>query len=111
MNYAEMSDGELNVAVAKAAYPECVFFVYGLGDAVECIVSHSVLDNRNFSPCNSWADAGPIIEREFIAINPVMKGWCASSSDDAEVYFPHENPLRAAMITYLMMRDLGDGEK
>jgi len=101
MNYAEMSDFEINRAVAIKSNMNCIFPrsappVVGVLSG-ECYIT--------YDPCNSWSDAGPIIQREFIAINPVMKGWCASSDDDAEMYFTHENPLRAAMIVFLKMQE------
>lgn len=111
MNYSEMSDFEINKAVGEiilegkwACKPGCAgnqsdSWYYGSVDTF--VTPYPALPDY----CNSWADAGPIIQRDFIAINPVMKGWCAGSDDDAEIYFPHANPLRAAMIVFLMMQE------
>ena len=66
-----------------------------------------------FDPCNSWADAGPIIQNAKIGIKPVSRVRNYNEryeSWEASVNKPHfeeefENPLRAAMIVFLMMNE------
>lgn len=102
MNYSEISDFEINKAVGMAT-----------GDAtVSEPVFNQVIRNSNgkqFDPCNSWADAGPIILENRIGLEPAIKGarWVAQNG-----YFKtaeaHVNPLRAAMIVFLMMQEQGE---
>ncbi|WP_336804054.1 phage protein NinX family protein [Erwinia aphidicola] len=64
-----------------------------------------------FDPCNNAADAWPIIAENMIALNPVKlfvggHRWFASKGDsDLSEKASDENPLRAAMIVYLMMQE------
>lgn len=64
--------------------------------------------------CNSWADIGPIIEHEGVSLIkwPNKEEYEASIAIyyghgviDAEIYYSHTNPLRAAAIVYLLMED------
>ena len=78
------------------------------GDAVEVEV-----ERGSFNPCANPADAWPIITENNISIildNPSMP--CATDNardlfDDAgpNVGVAYDNPLRAAMIVFLMMQD------
>ena len=60
-----------------------------------------------FDPCNNPSDAWPIILENNIWIQPDMIGdgfWhCMDCNDD--IHAKDKNPLRAAMIVYLMMKD------
>ncbi len=65
--------------------------------------------------CNSWADMGPIMEREKINLEFDSKvvGECSALGGyfnglrfDKE--FSHKNPLRAAAIVFLMMKEGSD---
>jgi len=104
MNYSEMSDFEINEAVSKtllseAANPNARFVAIG-------------------DYCRSWADAGPIIQKYGIAIafDEFEQEWVAFSEFrfdkagwDMEVepkkYHHNKDPLRAAMIVFLMMQE------
>ena len=100
-DYESMSDFEINCAVA-----------YHIG--LSTVMSDESLD---FKPCNSWADAGLIIENHKISIKPVSRVRNYNEHYDAweaSVNGPHfeeenKNPLRAAMIVFLMMKNK-DGE-
>lgn len=100
MNYAEMTDFEINKLVGSST-----------GEAtVSEPVFNQVIRNSNgkeFNPCNSWADAGPIIEANGIGIMPMLVGWRAATERGFRDYtsIAHENPLRAAMIVFLMMQE------
>jgi len=95
MNYSEMSDFEINEAVSKtllseAANPNARFVAIG-------------------DYCRSWADAGPIIDKNGIAILPFKKTTPAAFPSREGLVsarlVEHENVLRAAMIVFLMMQE------
>ncbi|MDU5828148.1 phage protein NinX family protein [Mixta calida] len=98
MDYSKMSDHEINYAV-------------GLMNQVR---NGYYITPRDY--CNSWADAGPIIAANKISIDfdadgyePPQNAWCKTSSPCGQVYYGGERePLRAAMIVYLMMHDKGE---
>lgn len=118
MNYEEMSDLEINKRVA-------MHLGHSVSNEHECSVNGDcfILTNElevrvKFNPCNNWADAGPIIYENEITIAKHV------SSDDWEAYgggyqvdychqiesykqaeFVSENPIRAAMICFLKMKD------
>lgn len=68
---------------------------------------------RIFDPCNSWADAGPIIEKHLICLaadvfaEPQDGGrWVAQPAYGwGSERVRSDNPLRAAMIVFLMMQE------
>lgn len=100
--YSEMSDDEINKAVAKK-----------LGVKFDDINGFLFINYESevvFNPCNSWADAGPIIERSGITVacrgKYKSEAWDSIKGliDDAVV--EHDNPLRAAMIVFLMMNEV-----
>ena len=112
MNYSDLSDFEINKLVAK-----CEGFNLFKG-----CVTKSKSENwvrltpyRNFDPCNNPSDAWPIILKNKISINCYKDGdsdyWESSSYDsknnEKKRQFANDdkNPLRAAMIVYLMMED------
>lgn len=115
MNYEEMSDFEINVEVAKASGLD-VQYQSMRNDGrvlvvvkIDCGVEHYY---RVPDYCNNWADAGPVIINNCIALTPCM----GKNNGDATGYFAHKNPteiefdenskaLRAAMIVFLMMKD------
>ncbi|MBD8129416.1 phage protein NinX family protein, partial [Pantoea agglomerans] len=66
MNYAEMSDFEVNKAVAVALGGVATtdyrgLAIYDMGESQPLVVSQCMHSKGDFLPCNSWADAGPII--------------------------------------------------
>ena len=96
MNYSEMSDFEINCAVA-----------YHIG--LSTVISAESLE---FKPCNSWADAGPIIQDNCISLvwdcseDASHSWWNAIDQFDGCTIQFQVNPLRAAMIVFLMMKEL-----
>lgn len=94
MDYSKMSDHEINYAV-------------GLMNQVR---NGYYITPRDY--CNSWADAGPIIEKHNISLlcstMRSQKVWEAMTPDGEEHCWAETNPLRAAMIVYLMMHDKGE---
>lgn len=70
---------------------------------------------RKFDPCNSPEDAWPIIVNngislECIVVNRHEKTWRAQFKPAYVKHRAnHKNPLRSAMIVFLMMQDEKDG--
>lgn len=105
MNYEEMSDFELNemVLVATKTNGECHD---GSGEVY-------ARDDRNIlrlvDYCNNPSDAWPIIFANKIWIQPDMIGdgfWYCYDCE-SEFSSKHKNPLRSAMIVFLMMQEQG----
>lgn len=124
-DYASMSDFEINSAVHNALLNEPYSMVFMGSDRIEWtskggekIITDKVPYTKNgvHDYCNNPADAWPIIQENRIMLNP----YCADElwkceipcNDDgfmktlAVAY--DKNPLRAAMIVFLMMQE---GEK
>lgn len=120
-DYSKMSDFELNKAVAEVTYKDLPGLVVVrdvetrdrvtvFKDLGEETVSVCCVDY-----CNSWTDAGPIILKNRISVifdesdteTPGEKfEWCGAISDCHKHQVPYlSNPLRAAMIVFLMMRE------
>lgn len=113
MKYAEMSDFEINKAVGEIILkgrweckPNCSgnysdSWYYGSVDTF--VTPYPQLPDY----CYSWADAGPIIEGAEIGLVRVADGWCATNDAATYegIYFVNSNPLRAAMIVFLMMQE------
>mgnify|MGYP000976120782 CR=1 FL=1 len=111
MNYEEMSDLEIAARVLTAK---------GISYKIErgiCFINHGYEDGAcvftHFDPCNNWADAGPIIVENKMTISPQANfdesQWGASCGVDdnlnPEFAVWSENPLRAAMICFLEIKD------
>lgn len=91
-NYYEMSDFEINKEVEKLQGVYCEDM------------------NGRYVPtcdyCNNIEDAWPIVFENRITVNPYdnpSEGWFATY--DTSFFIDNENPLKAAMIVYLMMED------
>ena len=106
MVYQEMSDLEINTLVAKALRLEISFLPFGISEARRRRVR--LADGSAFDPCNSWADAGPIIQENRIGIRE-YDGWWEARSFAPEYAYCQQNPLRAAMIVFLMMKESDNG--
>jgi hypothetical protein len=121
MNYENMSDHEINMAVTCIVY-NCHDWpvkdnnsgFYHCGVDGSC---HYIVNCIDF--CNSPNDAWPIIVENRISITTIGNGYwnadlitsieewgededfvCSSSG-----YYQHKNPLRAAMIFFLKMKE------
>lgn len=116
MNYTKMTDFEINKAVLKLSIPYediCELEQIGHGQSVAWGDGYNWY---NYDPCNSWADAGPIIEKHLICLaadvfaEPQDGGkWVAQPAygwNSERVR--SDNPLRAAMIVFLMMQEKSD---
>ena len=118
MNYSDLSDFQINKLVAGALgikVAENQFFYLGYRDESVVIVSRYSEADAVVDYCNNPSDAGPIILKNKISINCYKEGdsdyWESSSYDsknnEKKRHFANDdkNPLRAAMIVYLMMKD------
>ncbi|WP_261412046.1 DUF2591 domain-containing protein [Serratia quinivorans] len=122
-DYSKMSDFEINKAVAIALgakqvdYYEngdrCAIF-YELGDKNLTVRRGKSLLSEKFDPCNNPADAWPIIVDNRISLMMDYADWdkcTAAYGDDGhfspEIECTEENPLRAAMIVFLMIQEQG----
>lgn len=108
-NYAEMSDFEINKAAANALGVAFETHDQGVYASIKRDGSNVVSVAGIVDYCNNWSDAGPITlmiwrelhmpifdcDDEFVCTE-----WQARTSADE-----NSNPLRAAMIVFLMMKD------
>lgn len=114
MNYGSMSDFEINKLIATAWLP-CDYDFDEKDKAVDLVGyvtylgGHGIPDERlekygEFNPCNNASDAWPIITENEIGINKLKCEplWIADKGDR---YARDKNPLRAAMIVFLMMNE------
>lgn len=109
-DYSKMSDQDISKKVGDRLelewanldenYNKLCYWKAGIGPLV-------------FAPCNNPADAWPIIHDNLISIEFDNDGyttprssWCKTSTPRGDVYYGFEKePLRAAMIVFLMMKD------
>jgi hypothetical protein len=100
-DYSEFSDFEVNKRVAK-----CLGFQLwkAQDDLRESVLVSKDCQHHCFDYCNNPADAWPIITGNCIDLTFDTRGNChASAIDVLEHCDP--NPLRAACIVYLMMKE------
>lgn len=109
MNYSELSDEQISQLVGVIISRDQLSVIGANGKALIHHYGAPVGDYGSaclgwveFDPCNSWADAGPIIERERITLDSDIDVWFAR---DDNCCHTHENPLRAAMVVFLMMQE------
>ncbi|MBY7469908.1 DUF2591 domain-containing protein [Escherichia marmotae] len=125
MDYSQLSDFEINVAVFEAIHngsPDYkegengdMVFVSFEGDIVNGDAVEVEVERGSFNPCANPADADPIIVENRIGIIPAPENglWKAVhrkvGSDSTPYHMTQdENPLRAAMIVFLMMQDVNN---
>ncbi|ECO5948701.1 DUF2591 domain-containing protein [Salmonella enterica] len=124
MNYSKLSDFEINCLVAKATGHKPLDAEVGYQGTQETgnITAAIVRGPRwigGFDPCNSPANAWPIIVgKKLSLINADDKWLCVPEDEPVNgvtgdavhmIYsgdgVEHENPLRAAMIVFLLMQE------
>ena len=104
MDYEEMSDFEINKAVAFAIghkVSDARYYVQREDDRI-CQPECYILDGHEtswFNPCNNPSDAWPIIERE-----DVWEILMDSSCSDMAFWYLSERKLRDSMIVFLKMQ-------
>lgn len=133
VDYCEMSDFEINGLIAMRTQKVGDFtqargltFIHEYGNPVEGYGA-LCLGWKEFDPCNNPAEAWPIISENKISLIGCVDMWIATpdatvidgdtSEPQAIMYanswkapcLAHSNPLRAAMIVFLMMQDAKNG--
>jgi hypothetical protein len=115
MDYSQLSDFEINKLVAETTgtrVEETYQFVNGGEDIADhmsgIVLMRKITSNRKhwklYDPCNNPADAYPLIYKNGISIGIYGYGeWGAGSMKHTHI--DGVNPLRAAMIVFLMMQD------
>ncbi|MEP8944681.1 phage protein NinX family protein [Enterobacter ludwigii] len=112
MDYSQLSDFEINKLVAIATGHK-KFNDLGWQGTQEgnysSVIVKGPIKIGGFDPCNNAADAWPIIVRSKINIRFGAEGMACEAQfiqyGHESVEFYHVNPLRAAMIVFLKMRD------
>nr|DAU58038.1 MAG TPA: Protein of unknown function (DUF2591) [Caudoviricetes sp.] len=127
MDYSQLSDFEINKLVAKATgtqIEETYQFVNGGEDITDhmsgIVLMRKITSNRKhwklYDPCNNPADAWPMIVDNEISLNSYSGTWEASYEYDAPIgafgtdelvtkAVEGKNPLRTAMIAFLMKQE------
>lgn len=111
-DYSSMTDLEINKAVA-ALNPSIYISEDGepvyLEPSPAPAYTGSDYDEVVFDPCNNPADAWPIIKSSLICLTPYGSDgswWEAEDRYGTGKSDCDNNPLRAAMVVYLMMKEL-----
>lgn len=109
MNYEEMSDFEINVAVAENHLMLFVDLAKSKGKLdsdVWLVDSFGSLMWTNYNPCHDPKHAWPIIVDNDITVRGGGIAFIERNNLDIPAYISRdENPLRAAMICFLKMKD------
>ncbi|EOI5799784.1 phage protein NinX family protein [Cronobacter dublinensis] len=111
MDYSKLSDFEINLKVAHIILGSGNYDwnsenkeIYSAG-----IDGAEFLPNGYFDPCNNPADAWPIITEHHIAVVPyrhtLPQAWPTAFGVVSKFTTEDKNPLRAAMIVFLMMQE------
>lgn len=114
MNYESMSNFEINKAVALIKFEGCIpYFDEGEGKSMVNLEA-PLTDDIEFDPCNKPADAWPIIienkisivnMRDYLNEYTAMQNLTIYNDTDCSIVVSDRNPLRAAMIVFLMMSE------
>ncbi|ELY5818865.1 phage protein NinX family protein [Cronobacter dublinensis] len=109
MDYSQLSDQEINLLVAKIQHPDKTFIESKTRQPSVVMLNHI---NMWIDYCNNPANAWPIITENRIGIIPAPEVgmWKAAhrgvGDDNTPQHFNQNvNPLRAAMIVFLMMQE------
>ncbi|MEG4669587.1 phage protein NinX family protein [Enterobacter cloacae] len=120
MDYSQLSDQEINAMVGKIVSTDGLSIIASDGNAViheyaDCGEFKGIcLGWKVFDPCNNWSDGGPIIVSNQISLmyEEAIGKWCAGKPywvDGCEwqldIDVMEANPLRSAMIFFLIMQD------
>ena len=105
-DYSKMSDFEINKAVAACLGVEVQEWNGKIFGGVERSIDNVTSVVGAIDYCNNPSDAWPIINIERIGVypseGPDFMPWIAAKN---ALSVTDKNPLRAAMIVYLMMKD------
>lgn len=126
MNYEDMTDFDLDCKVAEIAFNGCTPYKDSSSGLCMVNLNKTMEDDIYFHPCSNPSDAWPIILKNKISINAKSKcdyetgmhqftgKWRVDAFISCDGEFSigdgvseciNENPLRAAMIVYLMMNE------
>lgn len=122
MDYSQLSDQEINAMVGRLVSKDGLSIIASDGNAViheyaDCGEFKGIcLGWKIFDPCHNPADAWPIIVDNEISLNSYSGTWEASYEYDAPIgafgtdelvtkAVEGKNPLRTAMIAFLMKRE------
>lgn len=99
-DYSELHDQQINMMVCKALGIEMSGYarIMALDDATILLADNKTLVDY----CNNPSDAWPIIDDNKICLLSIGNTWLAH---DLKLMSKGNNPLRAAMIVFLMMQD------
>ncbi|HHZ6764731.1 TPA: phage protein NinX family protein [Proteus mirabilis] len=102
--YTELSDFEINLLVAQSVLPETQYDVIKQTmDIIQFLVDGS-FGYRFFDPCNNPSDAMPIINEYGISLIYQDRKF-QFATNDGNIECCIANPLKAAMIIFLCMKD------
>lgn len=126
MNYQEMSDFEINCEVARRLGMSYAFWfskseedfceeikpnqrgpIWHTGEFLVC--GYRPSNGHVFNPCNSWADAAPIVEENLISFDQHYNGsyakvWGYSDKGLHEVSVLRSDIKKGICIVFLMMK-------
>ena len=104
MDYSKLSDFEINKMVAELFHnPDDTGG--GFGQDIYMVFNGLDSCSREFNPCNNPSDAWPIIFESEINIQFRHGADLPPMARHCDFYHVDKNPLRAAMIVYLMMNE------
>lgn len=106
LDYKKMTDGEISVLVCRLENPKYEAEVHPLNPkGAQYTRSFGRISHKfTFFPCSRSEDGFQIAVRNRIAIAPVSKTtW--EASHESGVKARHKNPLRAAMVVYLIISE------
>jgi hypothetical protein len=110
-DYSKMSDFEINNSVALSLGIEVVEWSGKIFGCVERKIDNVTSVIGVIDCCNNQSDAWPVIHENRISLRPddmyeeAQNSGYWRADNEAGNHCHHENPLRAAMIVYLMMKD------
>ena len=110
-DYSKMSDFEINKAVAACLGAEVQEWNGKIFGGVERKIDNVTSVIGVIDYCNNTSDAWPVVLGNRISLRPddmyeeAPHGGYWRADNEAGHHCHHENPLRAAMIVYLMMKD------
>ncbi|ENL7677776.1 DUF2591 family protein [Enterobacter hormaechei] len=112
MDYCKLSDFEINKAVAEIAI-NGDWLLEPTDESPSWFFNHGVQGKNTVKLpdyCNNPADAWPIITANKISIYAMSEadkrgGWGAEAFHPNDAYSFNDNPLRAAMVVFLMMQE------
>lgn len=118
MDYSKLSDFEINSAVHNTKLTEPYSLVFMGNDRIAWVSKDGkeiITDKAPYTKngvhdyCNNPADAWPIIQNNGISVsffkNSMATAWDSHQGLAFGPIFNDPNPLRAAMIVFLMMQE------